>query len=289
MTRRLFLSGSGGAVLLGASGFSGIRVCEHTVVLNPLSKVCMRVLMVTDPHVVEPWFPLSLWESVVEKANSLSPDLILLGGDYSGYNIPMSTVVDMKDVAKVASRLRSPLGVFSVLGNHDWSGNVALGGSLEDDDLVVVSSFEKEGLRVLRNESVHLTYKGASFWVSGLESDSVSSQYKEGLETPADLNKTLAPTFSNSDPVILLAHEPDVFAQHNTRVDLQISGHMHGGQVNIFGWTPAPLPSEFGNRYLYGHIEEMGKHLIVSGGLGYSRLPVRIGSPPELTLINVMI
>jgi predicted MPP superfamily phosphohydrolase len=78
-----------------------------------------------------------------------------------------------------------------------------------------------------------------------------------------------------------------------------LSGHTHGGQVRLFGWSPA-VPSRYGNRYAYGHISESGgkaagiagldaapRHLVVSGGLGCSIMPVRVGVPPEITVVSL--
>ena len=70
------------------------------------------------------------------------------------------------------------------------------------------------------------------------------------------------------------------------RVALTVSGHTHGGQLNILGWRPI-VPSRFGQRYAYGHKIEENRNLIVSGGLGASVVPMRIGAPPELVTINL--
>ncbi len=87
-------------------------------------------------------------------------------------------------------------------------------------------------------------------------------------------------------PALLLAHEPDVFPRVPARVALTLAGHTHGGQVRVFGFSPI-VPSDFGNRYAYGHVVQDGRHLIVSGGLGNSVLPVRFGVPPEITLVRL--
>jgi hypothetical protein len=76
---------------------------------------------------------------------------------------------------------------------------------------------------------------------------------------------------TDAAPVILLAHEPDIFPRVPARVALTLSGHTHGGQVRLFGYSPM-VPSRFGNRFAYGHIVEEDRHLIVSGGLGCSFL-----------------
>lgn len=248
----------------------------------------MRVALLTDPHVIEPWFSLSDWSQVLLETQSLNPDLILLGGDYSGYNIKNSTLVSDQKIAEAASKIGAPLGTFAAIGNHDWSCNELLGGTW-GGRLVFERAFEGQGIKVLRNQSMKLSHNGRSFWLAMTDSDSYDPRVMTELRRPTDIEKTLSPTFSDDDPVVLLAHEPDVFAKHHPRVDVQLSGHMHAGQVNMLGWTPASLPSRYGDRYLYGHIQERGKDLIVSGGLGYSRLPVRVGAPPEITVVSLEI
>lgn len=86
--------------------------------------------------------------------------------------------------------------------------------------------------------------------------------------------------------MILLAHEPDIFPDVPSRVALTISGHTHGGQVRLFGYSPV-VPSRFGNRYAYGHVVEGGRNLVVSGGLGVAILPVRFGMRPEIVQIDL--
>ena len=87
-------------------------------------------------------------------------------------------------------------------------------------------------------------------------------------------------------PVVMMAHEPDVFPTVPERVALTLSGHTHGGQVRLFGWSPV-VPSKFGNRYAYGHVREDGRDLVVSGGIGCSILPVRLGVTPEITVVEM--
>ena len=87
-------------------------------------------------------------------------------------------------------------------------------------------------------------------------------------------------------PVILMAHEPDIFPHVPDRVALTVSGHTHGGQIRMLGYAPV-VPSRFGNRYVYGHIVEQKRHLIVSAGLGCSGLPVRFGATPEIVMIEL--
>jgi len=99
-----------------------------------------------------------------------------------------------------------------------------------------------------------------------------------------DLNATLAKV-PETAAVILLAHEPDIMVRVPERVALVLSGHTHGGQLRLFGWSPV-VPSRYGNRYAYGHVREQCD-LIVSGGLGCSIAPFRLGVPPEIVVVTL--
>ena len=101
-----------------------------------------------------------------------------------------------------------------------------------------------------------------------------------------DLPAALAPLALDDAPAILLAHEPDIFPHVPARVGLTLSGHTHGGQIRILGYSPI-VPSRYGRRYAYGLVEEEGRRLVVSGGLGCSRYPVRFGVPPEIVLLDL--
>ena len=136
---------------------------------------------------------------------------------------------------------------------------------------------------------MRLTKEGRPFWLTGLGDQLAffvgrrrGHRIYKGID---DLPGTLAKV-SDDAPVILLAHEPDIFTQVPDRVSLTLSGHTHGGQVRLFGYAPR-VPSAYGNRYAYGHIVENNRHLIVSGGLGMSILPVRFGSPPEIVIVEL--
>ncbi|MBO0759057.1 MAG: metallophosphoesterase, partial [Bradyrhizobiaceae bacterium] len=101
-----------------------------------------------------------------------------------------------------------------------------------------------------------------------------------------DLPKTLA-RIDTDDPVILLAHEPDIFVRVPDRVALTLAGHTHGGQIRLPLMWERHVPSAFGARFAYGHIVEKQRHMIVSGGLGTSIVPVRLGVPPEIVRIDI--
>jgi predicted MPP superfamily phosphohydrolase len=149
---------------------------------------------------------------------------------------------------------------------------------------------ERRGIPVYENDAARLVKDGTRFWLAGLGDQLAffrgrrkrGSRIFQGVD---DLDGTLAKV-TDSAPVILLAHEPDVFPRVPKRVALTLSGHTHGGQVRLLGYSPL-VPSRYGNRYAYGHCVEGGRHLVVTGGLGCSILPVRLGVPPEIVMVDV--
>ena len=86
---------------------------------------------------------------------------------------------------------------------------------------------------------------------------------------------------------IVLSHDPDVFPRVPATVALTVSGHTHGGQVNLPGARAKVIPSRFGARYAAGHVVEGGRHLYVSRGIGTSRWPIRLGTPPEVVVLTL--
>jgi predicted MPP superfamily phosphohydrolase len=89
-------------------------------------------------------------------------------------------------------------------------------------------------------------------------------------------------------PVVLLAHDPDVFPYVPDRVALTLSGHTHGGQIAIPVLRRAVIPSRYGERYARGHVIEDGRHLYVTSGLGTSGLPLRLLAPPEVVVLELV-
>lgn len=244
----------------------------------------LRAVLLADPHVVEPYMPLSRWQKVIAMANDMEPDLILMLGDYvSGIRMRTGTV-PIALTAKAAAQAKAKLGVFSINGNHDWWG---------DRHAVLTHkgpprsqlAFEDAGIEVLTNKAVRLVKDNLPFWVTGTDSILAYWIGRNKFQGMDDLPGTLAQVTDNA-PIIHMAHEPDLFPAIPERVSITVSGHTHGGQVRILGYSPV-VPSNYGNRFAYGHIIENGRHLLVSGGLGVSTIPVRLGIPPEITVLDL--
>lgn len=254
----------------------------------------LRCAVIADLHACRPWMDEARIRQIVARTNALQPDVTFLLGDYVAGRGLLRYSDDMPNAAwaQALAKLSAPLGVHAVLGNHDWWQDVAV--QLRRGGPVPAGTALKDaGIPVYENSAVRLVKDGLPFWVAGLGDQ--WAYWPRGATRPTyglhlyegvdDLGATLA-RIADDAPVVLLAHEPDVFPDVPARVSLTISGHTHGGQVTLAGFAPI-VPSRYGRRYVYGHIEERGRNLVVSGGLGCSGLPVRFGRPPEIVLIEL--
>lgn len=247
----------------------------------------LTVAVIADVHACQPWMDLGRIQSIVDRTNDLKPDVIVLLGDYvAGMRRFVTSVVPSDQWSNALARLKAPLGVHAILGNHDWwddRGAQARG----HGPIIARLALERAGIPVYENDAVRLEKSGTPFWLAGLGDQLafLPSRTRVGGQIGADDLAATLNKVPNGEPVILLAHEPDILPQVPERVALVLSGHTHGGQVRLFGWSPV-VPSRFGNRYAYGHVREQCD-LIVSGGLGCSIMPVRFGVPPEIVLISI--
>jgi uncharacterized protein len=245
----------------------------------------LRIVMLADPHCVEPHMSLSRWKRIIAAANALQPDIHLLMGDYVAGHFFRTGTVKVKDIASAAAELKAPLGTFGICGNHDWWDDLTaqkrkLGPTITE------TAFIAAGIPMLENQVKRLEKDGQPFWLSGTSSlVAIKTNRKGHFSGRADLKGTLA-LVTDDAPIIHLAHEPDLFIDIPDRVSLTLSGHTHGGQIRLFGYSPV-TPSSYGNRFAYGHIIENGRHLVVSGGLGCSIAPIRFGMPPEIVVLEL--
>lgn len=221
------------------------------------------VAFVTDVH-LGPFVTADYVASVVRTTMLVNPDLVLLGGDYSHR--------DGKYIApcfEVLARLSAPLGVYGVLGNHDyWHG-------LEQT---------RAGMRAakigeLTNRGVWLERAGGRLRLAGVD------DLWQGRPDLAAALGDCRPT----DACLLVSHNPD-FAETLTdrRVGLVLSGHTHGGQVVVPGYGSPVVPSRYGRKYAHGLVEAPATQVYVSAGVGMTGLPIRANCRPEITLITLV-
>lgn len=288
-TRRRMMRG---VAAVGVSCFAGasyafgiepnfrLEVVRHQVALPGWRGPPMRIAALADLHTCEPWMPAARVGGIVAETNLLAPDLVVLLGDYvNSLHRFREAAVAPAAWGAALSDLKAPLGVHAVLGNHDfWEG---------EGPAPVRAALRAAGARLHENDAVPLVHHGQDFWLAGTGSMWAQPLGGGRFRGTDDLAATLRQVTSEA-PLILLAHEPDQFAGVPARVGLTLSGHTHGGQVRLPGMGAPFVPSRYGQRYAYGHVQEGPRQLVVSGGLGCSGLPVRLGVPPEITLVEVV-
>ena len=286
VTRRSLLAGAAGLIGLSAAGTAGYAAAiepQQLVVtpytLKPRGWPAGRKLTITviaDLHAGGPDMPLPNVQRIVDTANALKSDVIVMLGDYiARYQFAVERISDPVWAAELA-RLQAPLGVWAILGNHDWWYDLA----------GVRNALAEVRIPLLENQAVLLGPEGERVWVAGI-GDQIAYRIGHGrFRGVDDLPGTLAQV-TTDDPVILLAHEPDIFPRVPSRVALTFAGHTHGGQIRVPLIWPAFVPSRYGKRYAYGHVIERERHLIVSGGLGTSIIPARLGVPPEIVHVTL--
>ena len=290
ITRRKVLQGGVGLIAAGMAGTSYAAVLEpgFRLVIQEYglalpgwgARPPMTVCVTTDIHAGEPWMPLSRVRRIVEVANALAPDLHVVLGDLPAHHRFVTARVPMAAVAEALAGLQAPLGCYAILGNHDWWDDAETQYAGRGPPAIRVL-LERAGIPVLANTAVRLPH-GGGVWLLGTDSALAFGMRRPGAE---DLAAALRPVRDDA-PAILLAHEPDIFPQVPGRIALTLSGHTHGGQMRLLGHSPM-VPSKYGNRYAYGVVREEGRCMVVSGGLGCSIAPVRIGVPPELTVLRL--
>ena len=275
--------------MLAASLVAGACLAAWTFWLEPASTVVRRVglavpgwrgehrglkvALLTDLHVGAPHMSLGRLRDVVGRVNGESPDLVVITGDFviGGKDheggVLGGTFVEPEPIAEELKSLTAPLGVYAVLGNHDWWY----------DGERVARALRGAGLSVLENEAVRIERGGRAFWLAG-----VADMWTRTPDVEGALRRAGA-----DDPVILFTHNPDIFPEVPARVSLTLAGHTHGGQVNLPIVGRLVVPSTFGQRYAFGHVVEGARHLYVSGGVGTSIIPARFRVPPEAVVITL--
>jgi uncharacterized protein len=223
-----------------------------------------------DTHVGSPHVDAARMGRIVQRVNALRPDLVVLLGDYAGSHEPEAQRSGRNQgevlggIATFAA-LRAPLGVVGVLGNHDvWYRRGT-----------ITRALEEAGVAALWNRNVIIGREGGDIVVAGLADDSTGDpDFAAALDGAEGLD------------TIVLSHSPDPFADMPRGPALMLAGHGHCGQVSIplIGRPILPLRNK---RYGCHLVEENGKRMYVSAGIGTSIIPVRFLNPPEIVLITI--
>ena len=285
VTRRRVLTGAAGlfGVSAGTAVYAAAIEPERLVVTRyapalpgwPTGRK-LSITVIADLHAGGPDMQLEHIRRIVDRASALQSDIVLLLGDFiASYRFAITKVADPVWAAELA-RLQAPLGTWAILGNHDWWHDLQ----------GVRAALAGVKIPVLENDAVLLGPARQRFWLAGI-GDQLAIPLGHGhFRGVDDLPLTLS-HITTDDPVLLMVHEPDIFPRVPERVALTLAGHTHGGQIRVpFLWQHL-VPSKYGARFAYGHVVEDERHLIVSGGLGTSIIPARLGVPPEILHIEL--
>jgi predicted MPP superfamily phosphohydrolase len=224
----------------------------------------VRALLLSDLHVSGPDMPPERVARIVAQANALRPDIVFLAGDFIGDKRTATRHYSYPAALAPLKALSPRLGSFAVLGNHDhWK-----------DAAAARQALEAAGIRVLDNDAA----EAGPIAIGGLD---------DAFTDHDDLPATLARMRALPGAKLVLSHSPDPFPDLPPDATLMLAGHTHCGQIVLPLIGPLSTQSDYGRRYVCGLIRERGRTLVVSAGLGTSILPLRLGAPPDMWLIEI--
>ncbi|MCD7035462.1 metallophosphoesterase [Metabacillus sp. GX 13764] len=219
-----------------------------------------KIFQLSDVHLGD-HFSLARLSSIVEKANKLKPDIFVFTGDLMD---KPNRYGDIHLIQKVLKKIKAPMGKFAVYGNHDHGG-------FGTDNYKKI--MKESGFTLLVNEAQLLySSKDYRFYAAGIDD--------------AILGAPKCPVIPDNKKshVLLLVHEPVLIKGGAcSKTVLQLSGHSHGGQINL-PFIEIPDLSHSSGNYKQGLYIKNGRYLYVSSGVGTARLPLRLFSPPEVTM-----
>jgi len=241
----------------------------------------LKIVAISDIHGGSHYITEEKIRQVVQTANQQNPDIIVLLGDYispiEGVGSPLKMPIQM--ITENLRGLKASYGVFAVLGNHD----------VTNDEKGIADELRRVGFRVLQNEVAFIEKDGQKLRILGLEDHMKFTNWEK---FSANMRGILESQEQTGD-IIVLEHSPDFLYLIQTAMlnqsdlKLVINGHTHGGQI----WLPivgSPMvPSNYGQRYAFGHIKENNVDMFVTTGIGTSILPFRFLVPPEIAVLKV--
>lgn len=263
MKRFAFLV-AGLVLALGWAGWLGaIRdpavVC-YRVELAGLQRP-LRMVHLSDLHGSNWDMPQVRLNRIMDQVNALHPDLVVVTGDFHASKI-WDPPMRMDDAVQPLTRLKAPLGVWSVPGNHD-------------DPYWIRWVMRRFGLKLLAGDLVDL----GPIQIVGSDDLIMGQRPVQGL-------RAAAARAQPGKPLVALVHEPRLWTMLPANVDLVLAGHTHGGQIQIFGW---PQFKKLDSQYLRGRFRNPGgQQMLVSAGIGTSIVPVRLGTQGEIVVVELV-
>lgn len=215
----------------------------------------LKIVFASDFH-IKP-YEITRLNRTIKLINKQNPDIVLLGGDYvNGHKKGNSLPIEK--IANKFSNINSKFGTYAVIGNHDgWQGKEE-----------IISALKSNGINVLFNSNKCFE----NFCIAGVDD----------LQTGnPNVQKAIEET---NKPTILLTHTPDILPNVPEEIVLTLAGHLHGGQVRLH--KALIVPSAYGDKFANGFLNDNGKKIFTSKGLGTSILPLRFNCFPEIVVID---
>jgi uncharacterized protein len=228
----------------------------------------LRVVFISDLHTGSHTDDVERLKLIVDDAARVSPDLVLFGGDYVNMQPFGGGRVPPQITAAILARLYAPLGCYAVLGNHDYIYGA--------DD--VADALKHHGMTVLENARRAIKFEDQWIQIAGIPDAHVVRP-----ESHSILGR-----LSRAEPTIVLSHDPVWFRHLPPGPHLMLAGHTHGGQIRFPVIGPITNASKAPLRWSYGLVEEDGRLLYVTSGIGTSGVPIRWGIPPELVVLDLI-
>lgn len=221
----------------------------------------IRIALLSDTHVggIGMSLDAARLRAIAEQVRELDPDLIVLGGDFTGPG------ARLEDALTPLSTMAAPLGMVAVLGNHDYDS----GRSARD----MASAIRRAGIAPLVNDHVDV----GPLVVAGLD------DLWKGSSDIGEASRAIAD--ARGKPVVLVSHVPDVFPEVPSGIAVTLAGHTHGAHAVLPLVGPIVSSSRFGQRYRRGEIVEKGRTMVVTSGIG--GFAFRWNVPPEIALVTL--
>lgn len=225
----------------------------------------LRVALISDVHVQGPDMPPERVARIVAQVNAQRPDIVLLAGDFVGDRTLATRDYSDAEIAAPLARLSAPLGVYAVLGNHDYTYR----GIPRMRD-----ALERGGIGVLDNRVRR---------VGALTLAGIGDEHSGHAAVPA----VVLAAARMPRPTLVFTHSPDVIPQLPQQFGVVLAGHTHCGQVVLPWYGQLESSSRYGDRYRCGVIHEGKRAIVVGAGWGTSVVPFRLGAPPDWWLVTV--
>lgn len=248
---------------------SSIRLARHDVTVDAPFLKGMTIAVISDLHAGAPYIDDAKIDRIVAMTNDAHPDIILLTGDYVIRGMPFGHHMPAEKIVAHLKQLRAPMGVYSVLGNHDhWENGPR-----------IASLFRAAGIPDLENMAQVVRGHHGDFYLVGI------GDYHSGQSHPPRVFRHLPADVR----ALCFTHSPDSLPILPKNCALTLAGHTHGGQIWLpfLGRPAVALASMYGQRYAIGTVREDGKTMFVSSGIGTSLIPARFGVPPEISLLTI--